>query len=281
MHLALSQLLLLCFCFFCVVLSSVVVSAQQLGNESSSTTVAPPTPTPPPTQTDPTICDIGYLQNLRFTNYSIQPPVTYIMSISPCNQVPIYPGVDAAGKSTGTTCGVGFAGWTEDKSGLRGLCQNLYNQNSSYNENNRQTKYFDSRDVSQTLTVTWVCTGLEGDVDKTKAVITAVSDDHMTRTVTIQTKGCIRPEDDELRAGVIVAIVVVAVFVLAVIVSVVKAKCFGSGGGNNTSSVGGHFGNAGVKPSHNNHYNNNNVKFSAPASTQGNNEITTNYQAMP
>ena len=64
------------------------------------------------------------------------------------------------------------------------------------------------------------------------------------------------------------------------IVSVVKAKCFGSGATAGSTTLGGagsstgQFGGGGAKSS--------NIKFSAAASNQSGNEIaTTNYQAMP
>lgn len=192
---------------------------------TTTTTTAAPTPTAAPVVTDESICAIGYLQGagLQFTNGS----VTYMMSVNPCTTSLIYPRQAANSADRPPACGVGFAGWTEQGTYTSNKCMHLYTKNFT-TTNSHVTMY--SNDT-HFLTITWDCTGLEGDIDKTQARITAVGGTPFNRTVSIQTKGCIRPPDDKVKAGVIVAIVVVVVFVLAVIIAVVKAKCFGSGGG--------------------------------------------------
>lgn len=195
----------------------------ELGNSTTTTTTAVPAPTPAPILTDSSICAIGYLQGL---SYTVNGSTTFLMSVNPCTTSLIYPRQSSSSSSSPAACGIGFAGWTEDHNTIsQNKCQLLYTKNFT-TTNSLVTMYSNGTNY---LTVTWDCTGLEGDIDKTQARITTVDGTPSNRTVTIQTKGCIRPPDDKVKAGVIVAIVVVVVFVLAVIIAVVKAKCFGSG----------------------------------------------------
>jgi hypothetical protein len=200
-----------------VIFSSVPSSAIELGNTTEA-----PAPTPAPVTTDSSICDIGYIQGL---SYTVNATTTFIMSVNPCATSLVLPRQPANANDKPPPCGVGFAGWTEDQNQVTlNKCMYLYTKNYT-TTSSLVTMYSNGTNF---LTITWDCTGLEGDIDKTQVRITALDGTHSNRTITIQTKGCIRPPDDKVQAGVIVAIVVVVVFVLAVIIAVVKAKCFGS-----------------------------------------------------
>ena len=211
-----------CLLAFAVCAALALVSASAADAQVTTTTTAAPAVV----QTDPSICASAYIPGLRFDNATLQTWVLFSISACTRRAITATPG--------GAVCGDGFAGWTEGAAPMNASCQYLYTANTSTGIAT-QTSYTNGTYV---LVVNWRCTGLATELDPARSEVTAVSGNRDRREVWLTTKACVQRNDD-LKAGVIVAIVVVAIFLLVVIVSVVKAKCFGSGGTGGAGSASG------------------------------------------
>jgi hypothetical protein len=207
-------------------LASMSAAAPPATTTASGTTAAP---TPAPiVSLDASICalDPVSLRGLKIENRT----ETFLVSLSPCAAIPLRPNSNAAA----TPCGAGYATWTEAGDQFIDRCLYLYTRNYTTGDA-FQSLYSNG---TNWLRVSWVCTGIEGDTDAKDVSITDVAGSPANRSFTLRTKGCVRREGGDLKAGVVIAIVVVAVFVLVVIVSVVRAKCCGTAGGGAAGSAG-------------------------------------------
>jgi hypothetical protein len=234
----LRHVLLLCVAAFAALSIAVVSVAAQATTAAETATTTTAAASSAADEPDPSICAIPYakMKNLQFVAGSASSSsssgsssssqsgssTTFLFSVSPCENTTIL-------SPSGSFCGMGFAGWTELTPAHNSTCMYVYTRNLTSHKSS--VTIYATSDYSETLVVNWDCTGLEGDLNPNQKMVTSVTGNRTRREVTIQTKGCQRPDTGELRAGVIVAICVVSIFVLVVILSVVKAKCFGGSGG--------------------------------------------------